>query len=361
MNDELDDALDRLRGTGTEVAGGGDPNHGPMVVEALVAMGRADAAPRWAERYRQRLATRPPATSPVLEGTWREALGHEQRLADWVAFFERHLAERPWQSVVSEWLERLVPAILTAGRHGLIRTAHVVRALSAKVTPLRIEELAVALAYWASHYRELGAMPRFRGELDLPAALERIPRLMRGQARPGMPRTFLYTVQGEPRLVAGIEALSARDSVAETVGQLAELGARLYLANRSRFPLIFVHSVTAVAAFRLLLPFMTPDTQRAALAYYWQSEAATVAAYGEDSDDVGAALQAELPAWSEMVERAVERGDAHSIKFIEASMREYRLRPSETFRAAAVDWTNRLGAAASWSNERRRAAGIIMG
>ena len=39
MNDPLDEALERSRGTGTEVAGGIAPNHGPMGAEALVAIG----------------------------------------------------------------------------------------------------------------------------------------------------------------------------------------------------------------------------------------------------------------------------------------------------------------------------------
>src|SRR5215467_6378180 len=38
MKDAFDEALERLRGTGTEVAGGIAPNHGPMGAEALVAL-----------------------------------------------------------------------------------------------------------------------------------------------------------------------------------------------------------------------------------------------------------------------------------------------------------------------------------
>jgi hypothetical protein len=42
MSNTFDEALERLRGTGTEVAGGGAPNHGPMAAEALTALGRDD-------------------------------------------------------------------------------------------------------------------------------------------------------------------------------------------------------------------------------------------------------------------------------------------------------------------------------
>jgi hypothetical protein len=39
MKNSMDETLERLRGTGTEVIGGGDPNHGPMAADALVASG----------------------------------------------------------------------------------------------------------------------------------------------------------------------------------------------------------------------------------------------------------------------------------------------------------------------------------
>jgi hypothetical protein len=52
MSQIFDDALERLRGTGTEVGGRGAPNHGPMAAEALTALGRDDVVVGWADRYR---------------------------------------------------------------------------------------------------------------------------------------------------------------------------------------------------------------------------------------------------------------------------------------------------------------------
>jgi len=147
MNSIIDEALDRLRGTGTEVADGGDPNHGPMAAEALVALGRGDVVANWVARYRHKLNIMPATTSPITVATWREALGDIGRIADWAAFFHAQLAEAPWRAVFAEWIGRLLPATIAAGTHGLIRTAHALRALADAETPLRVEELGVALAY----------------------------------------------------------------------------------------------------------------------------------------------------------------------------------------------------------------------
>src|SRR5262245_25429235 len=84
MNDAFDEALERVRGTGTEVAGGIAPNHGPMGAEALVALGRDDAVVAWADRYRRNLDLIPASTAPITTETWREGLGVIERIGDWV-------------------------------------------------------------------------------------------------------------------------------------------------------------------------------------------------------------------------------------------------------------------------------------
>ena len=89
---------------------------------------------------------------------------------------------------------RLLPATPAAGGHGLIRTAHALRALSDAETPLRVEELGVALAYWATYYRKFSSTPHLLGALDLGEALLRMPLFLSGQARPGIPREVYLRV-----------------------------------------------------------------------------------------------------------------------------------------------------------------------
>src|SRR5262249_30514605 len=107
-------------------------NHGPMAAEALVALGCDDVAVAWAARYRRQLDAMPPLRSPVTPGDWAQALGAIERFGDWVAFFRAQLAEAPWRAVFGAWIGRLLPATPSAGAHGLIRTAHALRALAVK-------------------------------------------------------------------------------------------------------------------------------------------------------------------------------------------------------------------------------------
>src|SRR5262245_35488791 len=154
VNQVLDEALERLRGTGPETLGDA-PNHAPMVAEALVALGRSDAVLPWVDAYRSRLGPAPSHSSPITDDAWRAALGVRSRLGDWEVFFRRALAESDWHTVLAAWVPRLLPGTMAAGTHALIRTAHAVRALEAIETPLRVQELAEGLAYWAAFYQEL--------------------------------------------------------------------------------------------------------------------------------------------------------------------------------------------------------------
>jgi hypothetical protein len=347
------------RGTGTEVAGGGEPNHGPMAAEALVTLGRDDAVASWVDRYRPRLAVMPAATSPITVDTWREALGDIGRIADWTASFRVQLAEAPWQAVFAEWIGRLLPATIAAGTHGLIRTAHALRALADAETPLRIEELGVALAYWAAYYRQLPGVPRFAGERDFAQALGHVPRLMRGQKRSGLPRELvLRVIDSHPEFTAAVDQATEPASAEDALSALTEAGARLYLAEAARHPLVLLHTVTAPAALRLLLPHLPVAVHKTALAYVWQAVAATTAVYA----DASAADRDEpaSPPPSEIVEGALATDDPHAIKFVEACIREFRRHPRPVYLAAAHDWATRLHQARNWSDAQQLAAGIAV-
>src|SRR5215471_7399113 len=358
MNDTFDEALQLLRGTGSEVAGGVAPNHGPMAAEALVALGRDDIVVAWADRYRRKLNAMPPSKSPITTKDWAEALGAIDRFADWVAFFRTQVIEATWQPVFREWIGRLVPATPSAGAHGLIRTAHALRALTHAETSLRVEELGVALAYWAAYYRKLPGTPHLAGALDLGDALDQIPLFLSGQVRPGKPReVYLLVMQAHGvEFSAAVDSAAEPDSVEGALSSLTEAGARLYLANASRQPLVLLHTVTVPAAFRLLLSHLEVGLHKTGFAYVWQNVAAAAAAYGDERPS-------ERNDWrpqeeSVIIERSIETDDPHALKFVEACIREYRLNPQPVYLAAAEGWAARLYRAKDWSAAERDAAGM---
>ncbi|MGH3771525.1 MAG: hypothetical protein ACRDRW_09040 [Pseudonocardiaceae bacterium] len=78
--------------------------------------------------------------------------------------FERELAGEPWADVLARWWPRLLPGMSGALTHGMIRTAHAVRAiaLASDDDRLQRDKLAHGLGYWAARYSGTGQPTDFR-------------------------------------------------------------------------------------------------------------------------------------------------------------------------------------------------------
>ncbi len=105
---QLDEVYERLAKTGPEFEGWLS-NHGPMAADALMRIGRAELVDGWLAGYTSRLEPPPQGRWRIREDDWREALGDPSRLGDWTAFFLWQVEERPWQELLADWWQRLLP------------------------------------------------------------------------------------------------------------------------------------------------------------------------------------------------------------------------------------------------------------
>ncbi|WP_329520967.1 hypothetical protein [Spirillospora sp. NBC_01491] len=304
----VDDALDRLVDVGFEF-GPDFAVHAPMTAETLVTLDRPDEVPSWIElNLRRRRSHDPPAPlEPIPDDdpvARRAALGDYRRVADWVAYFDRRLAEGPWRDVVVEWWPVLLDGAFAAFTHGLIRTAHAVRILRTAPKPsgLQLNELARGLAYWAARFTPVHGSGGSGGSGEVPVTM------------------------------------AARVPVARVPAALSELtvvNAGLYAGLAPRPPVPAVHTVTAPAAVRLVLPILPEEMWPAAYATA-ETLAAQVWAVSRGFAGRGVPLpEGEPPGVDLLVEEAVEIGEEHAIKLAEACRREYALRPDPRYLAAA--------------------------
>jgi hypothetical protein len=343
MSTVIDEALELLAGSGPEFSFGKLrlSNHGPMAAEALIALGRDGEVIPWVERYKRRLEGAPEPGKPIAGGDWREALGDLRRVADWTVFFDHELAEAPWPQVLDTWTLRLAPGIVAAATHGVIRTAHAVRALSEQGTPARLHELAEGLAYWAATYMLLpGAPSPSNGGLLPSRALPQVETLAPDEQRPGGPITdFLRKLDGVPAFASTIDLVDV--STDTFLSDLTETFAGVYLANADNGHVIgLIHAVTGPSAVRLLAPHLSPATRDGALRYAWQAAAGLYAAMAQrPGPHAVAPPDDDAPS---LIDRAVATGDEHAIKFTEACLREHAVNPKPVYLAAARDASERL-------------------
>jgi Questin oxidase-like len=343
--DPLSDALSVFAATAPQFGRFGLTNHGPMAAEVLDHLGRAEAIPGWVAAYRERLSDAPaPAEKPMSEEDWPHALGELDRFPEWLSFFEIETADRPVAAVVGEWVPRLVPGIAGAATHGLIRTAHGLRALSASDTAPRRLEVATGLAYWASVYQELPGPPLLIGHQGVEEALADLPYLPEET-----PDEFLITdrlahmVDISDEFEQAVASLGFSGEAVTLLDALAVGGARAYLRNAEEGnPIALIHAVTGPLALELVLPWLAEEDRDAALAYVWQAVAALHVAYDIDRHDPegdgGAA-----PSPEELVELALASGDEHALKLTEAALRCFARTREDVLLLAAADACSRLG------------------
>ena len=343
MTRTIDEALEIVHRTGPEL-GPGLSNHAPMGAEAMVAMGRADAVVPWVEEYLPQLRPAPESVRPVSREDWREALGDVRRVADWVAFFDRELADAPWQTVLAKWTPGLAPAIMSAATHGLLRTAHAARSLAESETPPRLHELAQGLGYWAARYQELPGRPSADDSALLPSDAVRSLRRVHGPGFQGQGLIFdaVRGLDHEPGFESAIGLSGPRDDLSAFLSDLTETFAGLYLIN-DYSPIAFVHTVTAPSSLRLIAPYVDEADARLAARYAWQTCAAVYAWYGVREPELHTDADVSGHDSEELVDRALHAAGPHTIKFTEACLREHAINPNPVYLAAALDATDRVG------------------
>jgi hypothetical protein len=367
-----DEALDILHGRDAELAFGGT-NHGPMAVEALGSLGHRALVQAFLDVYAPRL--RPLAAGrPLSDAERARALGTYARFPDWVATLDAELVSEPWPDVLRRCGETWLPGVFAGATHGLLRTAHAVRALERDATPARRRELAHALAYWAARYQRLpgdplaraasvGGAPKSRDTRLRPAELLGATRAASAASTAELLRDRVRSLDDDAQFAATVARLEVTESaLSEDLHALCVAAAELYLLHPGE-KIAYVHALTAPSAIRLIIPHLGPTGRAAALAYATQAAAALHAisadptVLGARAEDAGApgsfdgarraAALGDL-VLDPMVERMADDPDEvryraacsldeHAIKYADACLREHRLKPDRTLCLAAAD------------------------
>ena len=343
----LDEAYQRLHTTGPEF-GGYLSNHGPMAAEAMVRHGHAETVQRWLDGYMRRLEDFPRGSGAIGSG-WQEALGYPRRVADWTAYFRREVTEQPWRDTLTTWWPRLLPGVVAAATHGVIRVGHAVRALTDDGEDAdHLAELAHGLAYWAARWQPLPgtlAAELARGERDAADALAAVPRIadQSGGIRSGLRQ--LAELPGWPGALASVQLPASEDALASWLAGLVDEAVFRYLRYGHGEGIMLVHSATAPNAILRTLPVLDRRLWAPSVAASWAAVAALTAIYSPASP----AGMAELPdppdgpqAAEEVFARAVAHGDEHVIKFADTAVDVYARTANCDALSAAVRATHMI-------------------
>ena len=333
----LDETYERLRDTGPEFQGWLS-NHAPMAADALLRLGRGDRVTAWVDAYLPRLHEAPTGRWRIRAEDWREPLGDPSRLGDWRELLTEEIGADAWQTVLARWWPRLLPGAAASAAHGLIRTGHAVRALRENDSHPRRLELAEALAYWAARWHPLPPATGAQGRLHPVAALDSLPAL----GTDGGFRSRLRNVTSSPLWPparATLAHVPDPSAVPAALDRLVEAAVSRYATLGQAEPVMLVHAATAPRAAALVLPSLPRELWPATYQAAWAITAAIGCAY-RPAPGTSVPMQKLAISLDDAVERAVELGDAHAIKFAETALDAHRRGSPEAALAtdSAVTW-----------------------
>jgi hypothetical protein len=296
-------------------------SHLPMALLALARLGASETRlAAFAERYATRL--RPaPAAEPWPGGeAWQSRLGDPRAWPAYRSLFNEWIDHEGAPAVLAQALPALLRGVGAAAFHGLIRSAYALEAGHS-------HELADALAYWACRWFALGDMPAGGRQQD-PATVLAALQIAKPK-RPLIAERMALVAEQRAFMPAAAGLQIDRDA---TLAQLATLAARLYAASDN---FTVLHLVTSAHAMRVLLPWLEPDEQTAALGHYWLAFAAGYAASGLNGNGRSTLPSAPLKPWPALIECAVASDDDHLIKLIDSCREQERAYGGALWREAA--------------------------
>ncbi len=319
-------------------------NHGPMAAEALVELGEIGRLPNFINQFLKEFSAKfPDKKQDIEENNWKELIGKNELITDWIMFFEKAINENDWKSVVNKWAKRLAPGLSAAATHGLIRTGHSVRSLTLKETDVRKKELAQALGYWASQYQQIPiATDNKNLKLDLTEAIKRIPILPKNKMiQKGNIMLELRNLNDFEEFAEVTNLIEIKGDAEKLISNLTESFSKVYLERVNRRNLIrLIHVITSLASIRTLLPIISDQTKEKLLFYGWQASAGLISICDQVKNSAFDSNQ--KINQHDLIRKAVGSNEVHAIKFTEACLREYKINPKSSYLLAAKDAVERL-------------------
>lgn len=296
-------------------------NHAPMVLDALWELGADAHAEAWLAKSARHLVPLPRG-NPLKLRERASALGDGTRAADWIATFGADLREQGVERTLGVALPLLAPGVMAASLHGVLRTAHALRALSRAHTPTRLEELAHGLGSWAAGHQLLPGLTRptlLASERLTPLDwLAEVPLLPRGEQLPGLLHEIVSPLATHPPWLEHLRRLGRVVADEPALHAIAAWSAQR-LALDPEGSNAHLHGVTVPSSLVWFAPWVSQSQLDALARHVVLSLGAVHAASASDGASQCASTSHLSPKI--LLEQALASGDDHALKVTEAALR----------------------------------------
>jgi hypothetical protein len=323
----MHDALDRLLNENAHFAldARGTSNHCPMTLVALAKMGATPERLRahfdfWRNKYA--LVESHPRIAVTAEN-WTTLIGVREAFGSLQAYFSQWVASSGAQAVIEAVLRQVPMAPATEAFHAIIRIAYGLESANAS-------EIAAGLAaYVAANLPSDFDMSGRDRVASVPAGFRRLSDRFDTSIWQGNFTGKIRAVLADPAFRAELPSPPTGQVFLDEMRRAA-IGLYWQTAD-----FLALHMVTGTHAARLLLTQMPADL---ALRFYpalWVVMAAAYVSVGAPREEP-VAMPGHVPAWDDILARAILADDDHVIKMVYTCHAESLVDANPLYRAAAA-------------------------
>ncbi len=308
-------------------------NHASMVLVALEKMGADKARMQsYFDDYKHRLQLQPAmkADIEINHDNWQAELGNRNTYSAYYAFFIGQCNQYGQAAVLHHYLPKLILGIGCDAFHPAIRLAY---ALDSE----QVEEVAAALAYWATAYWPVKVNTKDnRQAVEAGDYLQALSQ-----------QTDLQLEFDQPSIDARMQVVLAENSFNDVVGgrelvteqSLDDIAAALIRLYQQTGDFTLLHGVTSCHAVRLLMPYV--DDKTSALYAYWHAICAAYVTVGCPVLSNESKKIDEL-SWDDIKKKVLSSDNDHTIKLTYTCWQQYNDSQDDMYLAVAQQLVNGL-------------------
>jgi hypothetical protein len=139
-----------------------------------------------------------------------------------------------------------------------------------------------------------------------------------------------------------INLVDVRGDAGVLLSEITRAFVRQYLANAAMASISFIHTVTAPSALRMMAAHLSGTTLQNACATHGSPARRSTPHTGFAPAAYSEPPESQPFSAPDLIDQAIASRDEHAIKFTEACLREYAIKPDAAFITAARDAVERL-------------------
>lgn len=307
-------------------------NHLSMALIALYKLGASDEQlKKYYLHYSEELEPVQALTNTIqiTDTNWMNFLGCAHYFPNYLIFFQKNIQLNGMSETLKKYLQLLIKGLSGQAFHCLIRLAYAVEIID-------IEEIAVSLAYFSSHYFSLGDKKKLNPIFKHPKHI--LNKINSISCFTGVQINGINITERVKKVALIAEFSSVIDWLKPGNTTLSECASILIYLYAKTEDFTVLHMVTVTHAMRILQNYFIDFED--AIRYYWQAICAAYITIGSPSISEFSLPMTKQTNWPTIISKTINSADEHVIKLVYTCYEESKIYNNSLYGHVAVNTIN---------------------